>query len=62
MKPTASQGLILTGYSADSSYVPATLSGWDLQIAALNKPDRVGHEMTLSFFDLYADILVWCRK
>lgn len=42
MSPNASQGLVLTGYSSNGAYVPATLAGWDLQLASLNKPDRFG--------------------
>ncbi|CCG80514.1 Predicted protein [Taphrina deformans PYCC 5710] len=42
MSPNASNGLILTGYSSSAAAVPATLAGWDLQIASLNKPDRFG--------------------
>jgi pimeloyl-ACP methyl ester carboxylesterase len=48
--PTSSEGIILTGYSADPSYMLQTYAAFNMQIAALNQPLRFG---TLSTKDIF---------
>lgn len=43
MHPTASDGLILTGYSQNGSYLPTTVASWDSKLARLNQPLRFGN-------------------
>ncbi|KAL8714236.1 MAG: hypothetical protein Q9220_001965 [cf. Caloplaca sp. 1 TL-2023] len=43
MHPSASDGLILTGYSQNSSYLPSTVASWDTKLARLNQPLRFGN-------------------
>ena len=43
MDPTATDALILTGYSANSSFLPATIASWDSKLARLNQPLRFGN-------------------
>ena len=40
--PTASDGLILTGFSLSEAYVGTAIAGFDTQIASLNQPLRFG--------------------
>ena len=41
--PGASDGLILTGYSSNGSFFPATVAAWDSKLARLNQPLRFGN-------------------
>jgi pimeloyl-ACP methyl ester carboxylesterase len=41
--PNNTDGLILTGYSANGSYLPATIAGWHLHVGRLNQPLRFGN-------------------
>lgn len=41
--PTASDGLILTGFSQNGSFLPATVASWDSKLARLNQPLRFGN-------------------
>jgi pimeloyl-ACP methyl ester carboxylesterase len=41
--PTASDGLILTGFSANGTWLPQTIAAWNLQIASQNQPFRFGN-------------------
>lgn len=43
MHPTASDGLILTGFSQNGSYLAATVASWDNKMARLNQPLRFGN-------------------
>ena len=43
MHPTASDGLILTGFSQNGSFLPATVASWDSKLARLNQPLRFGN-------------------
>ena len=43
MYPNASDGLILTGFSANGSFFPATAASWDSKLARLNQPLRFGN-------------------
>ncbi|KAI4204176.1 MAG: hypothetical protein LQ350_001367 [Teloschistes chrysophthalmus] len=43
MHPTASDGLILTGFSQNGSYLAATVASWDSKLARLNQPLRFGN-------------------
>lgn len=43
MHPTASDGLILTGFSQNGSFLPITTAGWDSKLARLNQPLRFGN-------------------
>ncbi len=40
--PEQSQGLVLTGYANNGTWVPQTYAAWNLDIASRNKPDRFG--------------------
>jgi hypothetical protein len=42
MYPSITDGLILTGFSPDGEYLPATIASWDLKVAALDQPLRFG--------------------
>ena len=43
MHPTASDGLILTGFSQNGSFLPATVASWNSKLARLNQPLRFGN-------------------
>ncbi|KAL8948631.1 MAG: hypothetical protein Q9222_005196 [Ikaeria aurantiellina] len=43
MHPTASDGLVLTGFSQNGSYLPSTVASWDNKLARLNQPLRFGN-------------------
>ncbi|KAL8708782.1 MAG: hypothetical protein Q9225_007550, partial [Loekoesia sp. 1 TL-2023] len=43
MYPAASDGLILTGFSQNGSYLPSTVASWDSKLARLNQPLRFGN-------------------
>ncbi|KAL8645074.1 MAG: hypothetical protein Q9226_007466 [Calogaya cf. arnoldii] len=43
MHPTASDGLILTGFSQNGSFLAATVASWDVKLARLNQPLRFGN-------------------
>ncbi|KAL8670558.1 MAG: hypothetical protein Q9168_004906 [Polycauliona sp. 1 TL-2023] len=43
MHPTASDGLILTGFSQNGSFLPSTVASWDNKLARLNQPLRFGN-------------------
>lgn len=43
MHPTASDGLILTGFSQNGSFIPSTAAAWDSKLARLNQPLRFGN-------------------
>ncbi|KAL8690492.1 MAG: hypothetical protein Q9218_004068 [Villophora microphyllina] len=43
MHPTASDGLILTGFSQNGSFLPTTVASWDSKLARLNQPLRFGN-------------------
>lgn len=43
MHPTASDGLILTGFSLNGSYLGSTVASWDSKLARLNQPLRFGN-------------------
>ncbi|KAL8699297.1 MAG: hypothetical protein Q9201_006082 [Fulgogasparrea decipioides] len=43
MHPTASDGLILTGFSQNGSFLPSTVASWDSKLARLNQPLRFGN-------------------
>ncbi|KAL8868118.1 MAG: hypothetical protein Q9174_005205, partial [Haloplaca sp. 1 TL-2023] len=43
MHPTASDGLVLTGFSQNGTYLPATVASWDVKLARLNQPFRFGN-------------------
>ena len=43
MYPTMSDGLILTGYSANGSFLPSTIASWNSKLARLNQPLRFGN-------------------
>ncbi|KAI4146251.1 MAG: hypothetical protein L6R39_003524 [Caloplaca ligustica] len=43
MYPTASDGLILTGFSQNGSFLPTTTASWDSKLARLNQPLRFGN-------------------
>ncbi|KAL8829639.1 MAG: hypothetical protein Q9170_006076 [Blastenia crenularia] len=43
MHPTASDGLILTGFSQNGSFLPTTTASWDSKLARLNQPLRFGN-------------------
>lgn len=43
MYPTASDGLILTGFSQNGSFLPSTVASWDSKLARLNQPLRFGN-------------------
>lgn len=43
MHPTASDGLVLTGFSQNGSYLPTTVASWDSKLARLNQPLRFGN-------------------
>jgi pimeloyl-ACP methyl ester carboxylesterase len=40
--PNNTDGLVLTGWSADGSFIPSTIAGWNLHSARLNQPLRFG--------------------
>lgn len=42
LHPTATDGLILTGYSTNTSFMATTIAAWNMQIAAYNQPLRFG--------------------
>ncbi|KAL8763629.1 MAG: hypothetical protein Q9184_000629 [Pyrenodesmia sp. 2 TL-2023] len=41
--PTASDGLILTGFSQNGSFLPTITASWDSKLARLNQPLRFGN-------------------
>lgn len=41
--PNNTDGLVLTGYSANGSYLPVTVAAWNLHSARLNQPLRFGN-------------------
>ena len=41
--PNNTDGLILTGYSANGTWLPRTIAGWNLHVARLNQPLRFGN-------------------
>ena len=41
--PTASDGLVLTGFSQNASFLSATVASWDSKLARLNQPLRFGN-------------------
>jgi pimeloyl-ACP methyl ester carboxylesterase len=41
--PNNTDGLVLTGYSANGTFLPTTVAGWDLHSARLNQPFRLGN-------------------
>ncbi|KAI4236131.1 MAG: hypothetical protein L6R40_006256 [Gallowayella cf. fulva] len=43
MHPTASDGLILTGFSQNGSFLAPTVASWDSKLARLNQPLRFGN-------------------
>lgn len=43
MHPTASDGLVLTGFSQNGSFLPTTVASWDSKLARLNQPLRFGN-------------------
>ncbi|KAL8689961.1 MAG: hypothetical protein Q9224_004518 [Gallowayella concinna] len=43
MYPTASDGLILTGFSQNGSFLAPTVASWDSKLARLNQPLRFGN-------------------
>ncbi|KAL8909560.1 MAG: hypothetical protein Q9171_005006 [Xanthocarpia ochracea] len=43
MHPTASDGLILTGFSQNGSFLPTTVASWNSKLARLNQPLRFGN-------------------
>ncbi|CAL8576426.1 hypothetical protein XPA_002310 [Xanthoria parietina] len=43
MHPTASDGLVLTGFSQNGSFLPTTVASWDNKLARLNQPLRFGN-------------------
>ncbi|CAF9903795.1 MAG: hypothetical protein ALECFALPRED_002982 [Alectoria fallacina] len=53
MDPTASDGLILTGFSQDSAYIDATFDAWASQLVRNNEPRRFG--------DLPTGYLTWAN-
>lgn len=44
MYPDATDGVALTGFSMNSSWLDQTLAGWNLHIANLNQPLRFGNQ------------------
>ncbi|KAI9743947.1 MAG: hypothetical protein M1818_002681 [Claussenomyces sp. TS43310] len=42
MYPNATDGLILTGFSTNGTFVSTTIAAWNLQIASANQPFRFG--------------------
>ncbi|GAB7365333.1 hypothetical protein MBLNU230_g6413t1 [Neophaeotheca triangularis] len=44
LHPEASDGIILTGYSQNGTWLARTLAGWNLHIANLNQPLRFGDQ------------------
>jgi len=46
MHPDISDGIILTGYSQNGSYVPAISAGMNWQVARMNQPARFGNHST----------------
>jgi pimeloyl-ACP methyl ester carboxylesterase len=45
--PNNTDGLVLTGYSANSSFFPTTVAAWNLHNARLNQPLRLGNATNL---------------
>lgn len=43
MYPNVTDGVVLTGFSLNSTWVAETLAGWNLHIARLNQPLRFGN-------------------
>lgn len=41
--PNNTDGIVLTGYSANGSYFPTTVAAWNLHSARLNQPLRLGN-------------------
>lgn len=44
LHPEVSDGIILTGYSLNPTWLARTLAGWNLHIASLNQPLRFGDQ------------------
>ncbi|KAL8958039.1 MAG: hypothetical protein Q9193_004828, partial [Seirophora villosa] len=51
MHPTASDGLILTGFSQNGTFLPTTVASWDSKLARLNQPLRFGNISYPAFSD-----------
>ncbi|KAL9599351.1 MAG: hypothetical protein Q9219_003884 [cf. Caloplaca sp. 3 TL-2023] len=43
MHPTASDGLVLTGFSQNGSFLPTTVASWNSKLMRLNQPLRFGN-------------------
>jgi len=44
MYPNVTDGIILTGFSMNSTWLPQTLADWNLHLARLNQPLRFGNQ------------------
>ncbi|KAI4093540.1 MAG: hypothetical protein LQ344_002766 [Seirophora lacunosa] len=51
MHPAASDGLILTGFSQNGTFLPTTVASWDSKLARLNQPLRFGNISYPAFSD-----------
>ena len=56
MYPAASDGLILTGFSQNGSFLPGTVASWDSKLARLNDPLRFGSTSASSLEELISMI------
>jgi pimeloyl-ACP methyl ester carboxylesterase len=52
--PNNTDGLVLTGYSASSKFLPTTAAAWNLHSARLNQPLRFGSQRPNQIFRKYA--------
>ncbi|KAF2641750.1 alpha/beta-hydrolase [Massarina eburnea CBS 473.64] len=52
--PNNTDGLVLTGYSPDGSFLPITLAAWNLHSARLNQPLRLGDQRPAGIFNRFA--------
>ena len=52
MYPTASDALILTGFSLNGSFIPETIAAWNSKLARLNEPLRFGNVSSSALISL----------
>ncbi|KAJ9644444.1 hypothetical protein H2201_007826 [Coniosporium apollinis] len=54
LDPTATDGLVLTGWSLNATWLPLTLADWNLHLARLNQPLRFGNISTSAVQQAYS--------